>query len=78
MNLGLFLDLRNPPPWERPWVDHIARAMQLVVDSERAGIDAVWLSEHHQFSDGYLTQPLAFSFRCHFGLWRPYHVRQQL
>ena len=61
MKIGLFLDLRNPPPWQRPWVEHIARAMQLVVDSERAGIDAVWLSEHHQFSDGYLTQPLAFA-----------------
>jgi alkanesulfonate monooxygenase SsuD/methylene tetrahydromethanopterin reductase-like flavin-dependent oxidoreductase (luciferase family) len=61
MKLGLFVDLRNPPPWERPWVAHIARSIDAVVAAERDGIDAVWLSEHHQFSDGYLTQPLAFA-----------------
>lgn len=61
MKIGLFLDLRNPPPWERPWVEHISNTIELVVDAELAGIDAVWLSEHHQFDDGYLTQPLAFA-----------------
>lgn len=61
MKLGLFLDLRNPPRWARPWPDHIANAIELVVDAERRGIDAVWLSEHHQFADGYLTQPLSFA-----------------
>jgi alkanesulfonate monooxygenase SsuD/methylene tetrahydromethanopterin reductase-like flavin-dependent oxidoreductase (luciferase family) len=61
MKIGLFFDLRNPEPWGRPWVDHIARNIDIVTGAEAAGIDAVWLSEHHQFSDGYLTQPLAFS-----------------
>lgn len=61
MKLGLFLDLRNPPQWARPWPQHVARAIDLVASAERMGIDAVWLSEHHQFADGYLTQPLAFA-----------------
>ena len=61
LKLGLFLDLRNPPPWERPWVTHVAQTIERVVAAERDGIDAVWLSEHHQFSDGYLPQPLAFA-----------------
>ena len=61
MKLGLFFDLRNPGPWARPWPDHIARAIDIVTGAEAAGIDAAWLSEHHQFSDGYLTQPLAFA-----------------
>jgi alkanesulfonate monooxygenase SsuD/methylene tetrahydromethanopterin reductase-like flavin-dependent oxidoreductase (luciferase family) len=28
---------------------------------ERLGGDSVWLTEHHQFEDGYLTQPLSFA-----------------
>jgi alkanesulfonate monooxygenase SsuD/methylene tetrahydromethanopterin reductase-like flavin-dependent oxidoreductase (luciferase family) len=58
---GLFFDLRNPGPWARPAADHVARSIELVTGSEAAGIDAVWLSEHHQFADGYLPQPLAFA-----------------
>ncbi len=61
MKLGLFFDLRNPEPWARPWVDHVAHTIDVVTGAEQSGIDAVWLSEHHQFADGYLTQPLAFA-----------------
>lgn len=61
MKIGLFFDLRNPEPWGRPWVEHVARNIDLVTGAEAAGLDAVWLSEHHQFADGYLAQPLAFA-----------------
>jgi alkanesulfonate monooxygenase SsuD/methylene tetrahydromethanopterin reductase-like flavin-dependent oxidoreductase (luciferase family) len=61
VKLGLFFDLRNPGPWARSSVGHVARSIDLVTGAEAAGIDAVWLSEHHLFPDGYLPQPLAFA-----------------
>lgn len=61
MRIGLFLDLRNPPAWQRPWGEHYSRTVELVVEAERLGIDAVWLTEHHLFEDGYLPQPLTFA-----------------
>ena len=41
MKLGLFFDLRNPGPWARPSVDHVARSIDLVTGAEAAGIDMV-------------------------------------
>jgi alkanesulfonate monooxygenase SsuD/methylene tetrahydromethanopterin reductase-like flavin-dependent oxidoreductase (luciferase family) len=60
VKLGLFLDLRNPPAWRRPWVDHYSATLELVADAERLGADAVWVTEHHLFEDGYMPQPLTF------------------
>ncbi|MFN2539397.1 MAG: LLM class flavin-dependent oxidoreductase [Mycobacteriales bacterium] len=57
MRLGLYLDFRNTPSRPRPWADHYAQWLQRVVDAEAAGADAVWLTEHHFFDDGYLPQP---------------------
>jgi len=53
----LFLDLRNPPGWRRPWPDHYAQTLEFVEEADRLGIGSFWLSEHHFFEDGYLTQP---------------------
>lgn len=61
MKVGIFLDLRNPARWQRPWADHYRRTVDLVVGAEQVGIDSVWLSEHHLFDDGYLPQPLTFA-----------------
>lgn len=61
MKLGIFLDLRNPAQWQRPWADHYRRTVDLVVGAEQAGIDSVWMTEHHLFDDGYLSQPLTFA-----------------
>jgi alkanesulfonate monooxygenase SsuD/methylene tetrahydromethanopterin reductase-like flavin-dependent oxidoreductase (luciferase family) len=61
VKVGLFLDMRNPAPWRRSptalyegWLERLAWA-------ERIGIDAVWLTEHHLFDDGYLSQPLTLA-----------------
>ncbi len=57
VRVGLFLDLRNPPGWRRPWADHYRQTLEFVEEADRLGIGSIWLSEHHFFEDGYLTQP---------------------
>lgn len=61
MDVGIYLDGRNPPQWARPWPEHYARTLELVEEAERLGAASVWLSEHHFFEDGYLPQPLTFA-----------------
>jgi alkanesulfonate monooxygenase SsuD/methylene tetrahydromethanopterin reductase-like flavin-dependent oxidoreductase (luciferase family) len=61
IKLGIYLDLRNPPRWHRPWADLYRATVDLVAAAERRGADAVWLTEHHGFEDGYLSQPLALA-----------------
>jgi alkanesulfonate monooxygenase SsuD/methylene tetrahydromethanopterin reductase-like flavin-dependent oxidoreductase (luciferase family) len=61
MRVGLYLDLRNPPQWRRPWGTRYAQALERIVEAERLGIGSVWLTEHHLFEDGYLPQPLTFA-----------------
>ena len=61
MRLGFLLDLRNPPPWERPWAEHYGRVIEQVEQVEAWGAGSVWLTEHHLFEDGYLPQPLTFA-----------------
>src|SRR5262249_27142806 len=61
MRLGIYLDLRNPPRWRVPWADLYRDAIDLVADAEGRGAEAVWLTEHHGFEDGYLSQPLALA-----------------
>jgi alkanesulfonate monooxygenase SsuD/methylene tetrahydromethanopterin reductase-like flavin-dependent oxidoreductase (luciferase family) len=61
MKVGIYLDLRNPPQWKRPWAGHYARSLELCEEADRAGAASVWLSEHHFFEDGYLPQPLTFA-----------------
>src|SRR5437868_899465 len=57
----MYLDLRNPPRWSRPWADHYAHALELVEEGERLGASSAWLTEHHFFDDGYLPQCLTFA-----------------
>jgi alkanesulfonate monooxygenase SsuD/methylene tetrahydromethanopterin reductase-like flavin-dependent oxidoreductase (luciferase family) len=61
METGLFLDLRNPPAWERPWAQFYGSTLERLEEAERLGLESVWLSEHHLFEDGYLPQPLTFA-----------------
>ncbi|HVW32252.1 MAG TPA: LLM class flavin-dependent oxidoreductase [Acidimicrobiia bacterium] len=61
LRIGLYLDLRNPPGWRRPWAAHYARSLEWIEEAEHRGAGSIWLSEHHFFEDGYLPQPLTFA-----------------
>lgn len=61
MKLGLFLDMRNPPASGRTAAARYRLTLERVVAAERAGLDAVWMTEHHFFPDGYLPQPLTLA-----------------
>jgi alkanesulfonate monooxygenase SsuD/methylene tetrahydromethanopterin reductase-like flavin-dependent oxidoreductase (luciferase family) len=61
MQVGIYMDLRNPPRWQRPWKGFYETALEQVVEAERLGIAAAWFSEHHFWEDGYLPQPLTFA-----------------
>ncbi len=61
MRVGLYLDLRNPLRWRRPWADLYAAALDRVAVAEDLGIGSVWLTEHHFVEDGYLPQPMTFA-----------------
>ncbi|MEJ2885053.1 LLM class flavin-dependent oxidoreductase [Actinomycetospora aeridis] len=54
--VGLYLDLRIPPGTRGG--DVYARTLDRVADAERRGLEAVWVTEHHGFADGYLPAPL--------------------
>jgi alkanesulfonate monooxygenase SsuD/methylene tetrahydromethanopterin reductase-like flavin-dependent oxidoreductase (luciferase family) len=61
MRLGITLEgIRNPPRWRRPYAEHYAAALELAEEADRLGIDAVAVSEHHLWDDGYLPRPLIF------------------
>jgi alkanesulfonate monooxygenase SsuD/methylene tetrahydromethanopterin reductase-like flavin-dependent oxidoreductase (luciferase family) len=59
MRLGLYYDLRNPGA-ARPWARVYAAALDRIAGADEAGIGAIWVTEHHGFSDGYLPAPLTF------------------
>ena len=61
VRVGIYTDMRNPPEWRRPWAEHYSRTMDRIAEAERLGIDSVWVTEHHFFEDGYLSQPLTLA-----------------
>lgn len=61
MRLGLYVDLRNPPGWRRPWPELYETTLRRIERAEELGLGSVWLTEHHLFADGYLPQPLTFA-----------------
>ncbi|MFM2070186.1 MAG: hypothetical protein RLZZ623_449 [Actinomycetota bacterium] len=58
MKVGIYFDMRNPPEWRQGWSRLYGFTLEMCQEAEHLGIDSVWVSEHHQFEDGYLTQPL--------------------
>src|SRR5690606_6110691 len=58
--IGFLFDVRNPAPWARPWPEVVGSALDLVVEAELQGAGSIWATEHHDFPDGYLSQPLTF------------------
>ena len=61
MNVGVYFDLRNPPPFRGDASRVYGFILEMCEEAERFGAHSVWLSEHHQFEDGYLPQPLTFA-----------------
>ena len=61
MNVGVYFDLRNAPPWRQDPARLYGFTLELCEEAERLGAHSVWLSEHHLFDDGYLPQPLTFA-----------------
>jgi alkanesulfonate monooxygenase SsuD/methylene tetrahydromethanopterin reductase-like flavin-dependent oxidoreductase (luciferase family) len=61
LQVGLFVDGRNPAAWARPWPEHYRRLVDVAVEADELGADCIWLTEHHGFDDGYLTQPLVLA-----------------
>ena len=60
-SLGLFVDLRRLPNSQRSEQDHVARTLDLLAGAEGQGCEGVWLTEHHLFEDGYLSQPFVLA-----------------
>jgi alkanesulfonate monooxygenase SsuD/methylene tetrahydromethanopterin reductase-like flavin-dependent oxidoreductase (luciferase family) len=58
VRLGIYVDARNPPAWRRPWAELYAETLELIEEAESLGVHGVWVTEHHGFEDGYLSQPL--------------------
>jgi alkanesulfonate monooxygenase SsuD/methylene tetrahydromethanopterin reductase-like flavin-dependent oxidoreductase (luciferase family) len=54
VQFGVLYDFRNPPVWRRPWAQLYGDLLEQIVSLEDLGFDAVWLTEHHFVSDGYL------------------------
>lgn len=61
MRLGMYIDLRNPRQWHRPWNRYYGRWLERAEEAERLGASSVWLTEHHFFDDGYLPQCWTFA-----------------
>jgi alkanesulfonate monooxygenase SsuD/methylene tetrahydromethanopterin reductase-like flavin-dependent oxidoreductase (luciferase family) len=61
MEVGIYLDLRNPPGWRQDWSRLYGFSLEAIEEAEHLGARSVWLSEHHGFEDGYLNQPLTYA-----------------
>jgi alkanesulfonate monooxygenase SsuD/methylene tetrahydromethanopterin reductase-like flavin-dependent oxidoreductase (luciferase family) len=61
VKVGIYFDLRNPPPWQQSWSRVYGFALEMCEEADRLGLDSVWFSEHHGFEDGYLPQPLTMA-----------------
>jgi alkanesulfonate monooxygenase SsuD/methylene tetrahydromethanopterin reductase-like flavin-dependent oxidoreductase (luciferase family) len=59
--LGLFVDLRRLDSSGRSAAAHVSRTLELLTGAESLGCRAVWFTEHHGFSDGYLSQPFVLA-----------------
>ncbi|MET0984389.1 MAG: LLM class flavin-dependent oxidoreductase [Steroidobacteraceae bacterium] len=61
MKVGLYFDLRNPPGWRQDSSRLYGFMLEMCEEAERLGAHNIWVTEHHLFEDGYLTQPLTFA-----------------
>src|SRR6476646_2737661 len=61
VNVGIYFDLRNPPAWGADPSRLHGFTLEMCEEADSLGCHSIWLSEHHLFADGYLTQPLTFA-----------------
>jgi alkanesulfonate monooxygenase SsuD/methylene tetrahydromethanopterin reductase-like flavin-dependent oxidoreductase (luciferase family) len=60
VNVGIVLDLRNPAEWLTSWSHLYGHGLELCEEFERRGGHSAWITEHHAFDDGYVSQPTLF------------------
>jgi alkanesulfonate monooxygenase SsuD/methylene tetrahydromethanopterin reductase-like flavin-dependent oxidoreductase (luciferase family) len=60
VRFGLWYDFRNPDP-ERPFSRFYSEVLEQIAWAEGAGLESVWLSEHHFCDDGYTPSPLVIA-----------------
>lgn len=58
LTFGYLYDFRNPVEWRKPWEQHYAETLDVIVETERLGFGGAWVPEHHLSSDGYIPSPL--------------------
>lgn len=61
VNVGIYLDLRNPAEWRQDWSRLYGFTLELCEEADRLGVHSIWTTEHHGFDDGYLSQPLTMA-----------------
>lgn len=44
VDLGLYVDGRNPAQWERPWRERYAYLLDLCAEADRAGLHSLWFA----------------------------------
>jgi alkanesulfonate monooxygenase SsuD/methylene tetrahydromethanopterin reductase-like flavin-dependent oxidoreductase (luciferase family) len=60
MNVGVYFDLRNPAKWAQDPTRLYGFTLEMCEEAEHLGAHSVWVTEHHLFDDGYMTQPIGF------------------
>jgi alkanesulfonate monooxygenase SsuD/methylene tetrahydromethanopterin reductase-like flavin-dependent oxidoreductase (luciferase family) len=58
MDVGVYFDMRNPARWRREPVELYGAFPELCEEIEHQGLDGIWVTEHHGFTDDYLPAPL--------------------
>jgi len=61
VKVGTSIAFQNPPRWRVPWPELYASTIDFVREAEGAGLDEVWISEHHFVDDGYCPSVVPIS-----------------
>lgn len=54
---GVMHDFRQPLPWRGPIADYYDECLRLIEAADELGYEAVWMSEHHGTTDGFVAAP---------------------